>query len=341
MYNSSPRLIFWEATKCCNLNCKHCRAVPVKPGSVVPKEGELTFLEARNLIDQICEFERTPIFVISGGEPLYRNDIFDIILYAKNKQIQVAVATNGTLITDKVAKELLKSGTKRVSVSLDGAVQHTHDDFRSQKGAFNLTIKGLNYLRENGLSTQINFTVTKHNISEVKELLNLAKRYKVDAVHLFFMVPVGCGQVIPEDYKLTSEETENILIWIYDQSKKVPFYLKQTCAPQYYRLLKQKGERVPNYARGCLAGSGICFVSNTGELFPCGYLPVSVGNILKNSIKKLWDGSDVFGQIRTTHLLKGKCKVCKYRDVCMGCRARAYAETGDYMEEEPLCAYQQ
>lgn len=357
MVKCLPRLIFWETTKYCNLSCKHCRVMPVQK----PDKNELTFEEAKNLIGQICEFEprllrfakqsgwgEPPILVLSGGEPLYRGDIFDIIVYAKSKRITVALATNGTLITEKIAQKMKQSNVDRVSISLDGTKAETHDDFRGQKGSFAQAIDGFNEIKKKGISIQINFTVTKQNVEELDSLINLALNLGADAVHLFFLVPVGCGQTIPEKYKLTPEETENTLIWFYEKSKKVSLHLKATCAPQYQRIIRQRSSQDKScdydaqrsLARGCLASTGICFISNNGEVFPCGYLPVSAGNVRKSSLKEIWDNSGIFSQLRDTHLLRGKCGICEYREICTGCRARAYAKTGDYLEEEPECVYQ-
>lgn len=358
------RLMFWETTKACNLRCRHCRAVPEAERSRV----ELSTEEAFSLIDQIAEVSR-PVLILSGGEPLYRSDIFDIGAYGRSKGFRMALATNGTMIDDGLAARIRETGFSRVAVSLDGAVDSTHDAFRGIPGSHRKALAGLRALREAGLSIQINSTIARHNVAELPGLLDLALSLGADALHLFMLVPVGCGVSIADREMLPADEYERVLNWFYDRSKDVSIDLKATCAPHYFRIRaqrmmeeRQRGDRstpfvapgtrmkaAPDPAggrplsamtRGCLAGTAVCFVSNAGDIYPCGYLPVSAGNIRQQRFADIWAGSEVFGQLRNPAALGGKCGVCRYEGICGGCRARAFSEQGDYLAEEPFCTYE-
>jgi radical SAM protein with 4Fe4S-binding SPASM domain len=368
-----PRLVFWETTKKCNLNCQHCRAVPESELA----KGELTTEEAFAFFDSIKEFSN-PIIVLSGGEPLYRKDIFEIAEYGIKKGLRMSLATNGTLIDQAMAKRIADTGFARVSISFDGANAKTHDSFRAIQGSFDKATRGIKLLAENGVSTQINTTIAKHNFKELPDILKMAIELKVDALHTFLLVPVGCGVDIAEDQMVSSEEYEKILNWFYDESKKCDIDLKATCAPHYFRVRterileeKRSGIKPPPFiphgtqlkaghvdkvttpkdglsagahglsamTKGCLAATGICFVSNKGEVFPCGYLPVMAGDIRKTPFKEIWDNAPVFENLRKPALLKGKCGRCEYVHICEGCRARAYGVSGDYLDEEPFCVY--
>ena len=341
-----PRLIFWELTEGCNLKCIHCRA----SAQANRNEDELTTEEAYRVIDEIADFA-DPILVLTGGEPLYRPDFFEIAGYAVQKGLKVALATNGTLVDSDTAKRIKEIGIKRVSISLDGAVKQTHDGFRGLDGSFDRALTGAKYLQDIGVDVQFNTTISKHNVDEVEDILKLAIEKKAVALHLFMLVPVGCGVQIADSQMLPAEQYEQVLGWFYEQSKKVPLEIKATCAPHYYRIIRQKakehGERITfqthgmaAMTKGCLAGTGVFFISHKGKVQPCGYLPVEAGNIKKQPIQKIWEDSPVFTTLRNQAKLEGKCGVCEYQNVCSGCRARAYYETGNYMAEEPYCIYE-
>jgi AdoMet-dependent heme synthase len=358
------RLIFWETTKACNLECKHCRAVPVKGLGPL----DLTTPEAFALMEGIAEIAR-PVFILSGGEPLYRPDIFDIAKYGKALGFRMALATNGTLVDADIARRVEDAGISRVSVSLDGALEQTHDGFRGVSGAWKDAIRGIRTLRARGISVQINSTVARHNVNELPDLLNLALGLECDALHIFMLVPVGCGLELAESAMLPADEYERVLHWFYDRSKDVSIDLKATCAPHYFRVRAQRiveerqhgdrstpfvahgtrlkaapdpagGRPLSSMTRGCLAGTAVCFVSNQGEVFPCGYLPVSAGSVRQQPFREIWRGAEVFQNLRNPDALEGKCGVCRYHAICAGCRARAYAESGNYMTEEPYCNYE-
>ena len=386
-----PRLIFWEVTKGCNLRCIHCRATATELSSPT----DLPTSRALDIIDQIAAFSN-PILVLSGGEPLYRSDIFQLATYAKDKGLRVALATNGTLVTKEVARMIADSGVKRVSISLDGADALTHDTFRGIPGAFDAALHGFRNLKEVGMSVQINTTVARHNAHQLPQVLELAKTVGADALHTFLLVPVGCGVDIAAEQMVPPEEYERMLNWFYDQSLEGGIELKATCAPHYFRVVRQRrvadrhaaeaaakaaptssthpkigptdmlmpggtgislkpqgpppGHHTghpsghPNdmnaMTKGCLAGTGVCFISHEGEVFPCGYLPAIAGDLRREKFADIWANAKVFNELRDTDNLKGKCGCCEFRNVCMGCRARAFAATGDYLDEEPFCVYE-
>lgn len=362
-----PRLVFWEVTEGCNLHCIHCRAV----AAPVRNPEELSTEEALALIDEIASFAK-PILVLSGGEPLYRPDIFELAMHARDRGLPVALATNGTLVTPEVAHRVRDAGVRRVSISIDGANEDTHDEFRAIPGSFRRAVKGISNLRDVGVSVQINTTIARHNYKQASKIMDLALTLGVDALHLFMLVPVGCGVEIAEEQMISAQEYEELLNWFYDRSKEVPMELKATCAPHYFRIMRQraKDERAagitepsaPSHVsgrpgghpgghpggasgmnamtRGCLAGSGVCFVSHKGETYPCGYLPVSAGNVRRQPFKEIWETAPIFQELRDPNQLKGKCGRCQFRFICEGCRARAFASTGDYLQEEPCCVYE-
>lgn len=358
------RLMFWETTKACNLRCQHCRAVP--EAAIGP--DVLTTAESFRLMDQIADVTK-PVLILSGGEPLYRPDIFDLGAYGREKGFRMALATNGTLIDTAVARRIVDTGFSRVAISLDGALAETHDRFRGIPGAHAAAINGIRLLRDAGMSVQINSTVARHNVTELSAMLNVALSLGADALHLFMLVPVGCGVELAEREMLSAEEYERVLHWFYDSSKDVAIDLKATCAPHYFRIRAQRiveeraqgdrstpfiahgtalkaapdpagGRPLSTMTRGCLAGTAVCFVSHTGDVYPCGYLPVSAGNVRRETFGDIWRGAEVFRTLRNAHAYEGKCGVCRYQGICSGCRARAFAATGNYMNEEPYCTYQ-
>lgn len=342
------RLIFWELTARCNLRCVHCRA----EAQMEKQEDELETEKCFSIIDEICKFSN-PILILTGGEPLYRDDIFEIAAYATDKGLRVALATNGTLVDEAIAKQIKKSGIKRVAVSLDGSNAKTHDTFRMMQGSFESAFNGIKRLQKEGIEVQINTTIARHNENEVGDILDLALKNGVKALHIFMLVPVGCGVQIADSQMLDKQKYEDILSWFYDKTMELrgTLELKATCAPHFFRIMHKRAKDdgititpkthgMAAVTRGCLAGSGVMFISRKGIVQPCGYLPVQAGDVTKESVGKIWDSSEVFSNLRDTNLLKGKCGICEYKKVCEGCRARAYYEKGDYMEEEPYCIYE-
>ncbi|MBI9073799.1 MAG: heme b synthase [Desulfatibacillum sp.] len=339
-----PRLVAWEITRNCNLSCVHCRAAAEKG----PYPGELDTQACFTLLDGIAEVGQ-PIVILTGGEPLLRPDIFEVAKYGTDKGLKMVMAPNGTLVNDENAQKMADSGIGRISISLDGASADIHDKFRGVEGAFAASLKGIECAKRAGIDFQINTTITQQNLDQIEAIQQLAVDLGAVAHHIFLLVPTGRGKYIL-DQEISAEQYEATLNWFYDQRDKTPLQLKATCAPHYYRILRQRakedGEKVTfqthgldAVTRGCLAGTGFCFVSHTGIVQPCGFLAVECGDITKASFAEVWKNSAVFQNLRDFDKLKGKCGECHYRKVCGGCRARAFEATGDYMAPEPLCSY--
>ena len=343
--NDTLRLVAWETTRNCNLSCVHCRAAATNG----PYAGELDTNRAFALLDQIAEVGR-PIIILTGGEPLLRKDIFDIAKHGDDLGLRMVMAPNGTLITPQIAEKMAASGIRRISASIDGATKAFHDKFRGVDGAFDAAIRGIEYVKAAGIEFQINTTITKTNLDQIPRILELAEELGAAAHHIFLLVPTGRGKYIV-DQAIDADSYESTLNWFYDQREKTSLQLKATCAPHYYRILRQRARNegktisfeshgLDAVTRGCLAGTGFCFISHTGIVQPCGYTDVECGDITRDTFGHIWRNSPVFLKLRDFKQLEGKCGRCEYRAVCGGCRARAYEATGNYMAEEPLCAYQ-
>ena len=350
------RLLFWESTIRCNLSCAHCRRIE----SNEQAHTDMSTEQAKALIEQLAELGKgqpmMPVLVFSGGEPLCREDLFELIGFAKSLSITPALATNGTLIDQTIAGKIKESGIARVSVSLDGATAEVHNKLRQLEGSFESALEGIGRLRERDVPFQINITLPRHNAHQLQEVYDLAKSIGAVAVHVFMLVPVGCGQSLADTDMLSPEQCEQKMIDICKLDGLGELQLKVTCGPHYERVIRQQGlyksrmkaghsgGSVPGgghggASRGCLAGLGVLFVGHQGDVFPCGYLPVNCGNVLKDKLSDIWYGNKDLARMREGSELEGKCGVCGYRQVCGGCRARAYAATGNYMAEEPFCAY--
>ena len=345
MTTNQLRLVAWEVTRNCNLNCVHCRAA----ASRGPYSGELDTNRCLEVLDQIKKVGN-PIVILTGGEPLLREDVFQLARYGTDKGLRMVMATNGTLITEAVAERMKSSGIQRVSISLDGAAAEQHDRFRKVPGAFQGALGGIELLKKARIEFQINTTITRHNVGQAEEILRLAVRLGAEAHHIFLLVPTGRARDMIEQ-EIDALEYENLLHWFYSMRREVPIHLKATCAPHYYRVLRQeahkRGEKVDfatygldAVTRGCLGGASFCFVSHVGVVQPCGYLELNCGDLGKESFRDVWENSEVFRRLRDFSLYKGKCGRCEYVRSCGGCRARAYEATGDFLEEEPLCNYQ-
>ena len=341
------RLLFWESTIKCNLTCAHCRRIESDDFAY----KDMTTEQAKDMINQLAGLgKKQPmmsVLVFSGGEPLCREDLFELISYAKSQNLIPALATNGTLIDSEIAEKIKESGVMRVSVSLDGADAQMHNKLRCQEGSFEKAIEGINHLRENNVPFQINLTLTKHNAHQIKEVYNLAESLGAAALHIFILVPVGCGLSLEKTDMLTPIEYDQKMLEIYQLEKLGRLQVKVTCGPHYERIVKQQGD-LPNTnqghgrvakSRGCLAGIGVIFVGHKGDVFPCGYLPVKCGNILQDKLEDIWYNNMDLARMRDSNNLEGKCGLCGYRHMCGGCRGRAYAATGNYMAQEPFCAY--
>jgi heme b synthase len=339
------RLVAWETTRNCNLNCIHCRASADRG----PFAGELDTQSAFRLLDEIVAVG-SPIVILTGGEPLLRPDIFEIAHYGIQKGLRMVMAPNGTLITEKIAGQIAKAGIGRISISLDGSDKESHDRFRGVNGAFEGAVRGIAHARAAGIEFQINTTITKSNLSQIGDIQKLAVKLGAVAHHIFLLVPTGRGKYIV-DQEISAREYEETLNWFYDQRSQTSLQLKATCAPHYYRILRQRAKAegktvtfsthgLDAVTRGCLGGTGFCFISHRGIVQPCGFLDLNCGDVLQSSFSDIWYGSEIFQTLRNFDLLKGKCGKCEYKKVCGGCRARAFEATGDFMAQEPLCMYQ-
>jgi heme b synthase len=262
----------------------------------------------------------------------------------------MVMATNGTLITEETVQAMKASGIQRISISLDAPNAETHDAFRKVKGSFEGSLRGIEMAKKGGLEFQINTTITRSNLHLIAEILQLAVNLGAAAHHIFLLVPTGRGKDL-QDQEISALDYEKTLHWFYEQRDRVPLQLKATCAPHYYRILRQRakkeGKKITPKAygldamtRGCLGGISFCFISHVGQVQPCGYLELNCGNVREKSFKEIWETSPVFQNLRNTDGYQGKCGRCEFRKVCGGCRARAYESLGDYMAEEPYCIYE-
>jgi len=355
--NRILRLLFWETTIKCNLACAHCRRLESNEAVVT----DLSTPQGKDLIEQLAQLGQAqpmmPVLVFSGGEPLCRDDIFELIGYAKSLGITPALATNGTMINAAVAQKIVDSGIVRVAVSLDGATADVHNKLRKLDGAFEQAIEGIKQLHEKEIPFQINITLTKHNAEQLEDVYKLAGSLGAVAVHIFMLVPVGCGQNLAETDMLSPQQYEEKLLEICRLDGLGQLQVKVTCGPHYERVIREQGlyqsrikagqrtGSVPGRnnhstaSKGCLAGLGVLFVAHQGDVFPCGYLPVNCGNVLNQPLSDIWYNSKDLARMRDSSGLEGKCGICGYRQICGGCRGRAYAATGNYMAEEPFCAY--
>ncbi len=334
----APRVIAWESTRACNFSCVHCRAKAQKEAD--PKQ--LTTQEALNLVDQIAEFCK-PVFIISGGDPLRRHDIFEIASHASSLGLRVVMSPSGSNLTAETFGKMKAAGVKMISLSLDGSNSDVHDNFRQVSGAFDLTMRNMRLARQIGFPFRVNTTVTQHNLGDIFNIQKVAFDMGASEWDVFMLVPTGRGKIQME---ITPSQYEETLQSIYKVSLASPIPIKMTCAPQYTRVIAQQKEISPlnkgryGGARGCMAGNGFCFISHIGEVFGCGFFPVQAGNIKQQSLKEIYQKSQLFVELRNPESLKGKCGICEYKIMCGGCRARALSVNKDHFEEEPYCPYQ-
>jgi MoaA/NifB/PqqE/SkfB family radical SAM enzyme len=318
------RLLFWESTIKCNLSCAHCRRV--EDDDTV--DADLSTTQAKKLIDQLAELgwdqDFMPILVFSGGEPLCREDIFELVGYAASQDLKCALATNGTLIDPVVAKQIKANGVERVSISLDGATSDIHNKLRLQEGSFEAALNGIQCLNDCDIPFQINMTITRHNAHQLDNIFVLAEKLGAVAVHLFMLVPVGCGEEFAEEDMLSPEEYECLLEQVSQKEFGGRLEVKVTCGPHYERVVREQsktsdssqacaagghpGHKHGHVSKGCLAGSGVLFVGHSGDVFPCGYLPINCGNVLQIPLEQIWTGSTDLARMRDTHQLKDKSK---------------------------------
>jgi heme b synthase len=341
-----PKWLAWEITGRCNLNCIHCRS----SSTLGSDQGDFTLDEARALIDDITSFAH-PVIVLSGGEPLLREDVFDIASYGTAKGLRMALATNGTLVDDAVCARIKESGIRIVSLSLDGSTARIHDDFRKEPGAFDGVMRAAGFFRKHGIEFLINSSFTKRNQKDIANVYRLAKELGAVAWYMFMIVPMGRGEDLLAEL-ISKEDYDEILKWHFDMElQETEMLVRPTCAPHYYRIVQQEAEaRGIDFSRrnlkfgtggskGCIAAQSIAFIGSRGDVQPCSYFPKVAGNVREQRFRDIWENSPIFKDIRSFKDYKGRCGSCEYLGVCGGCRARAYAVSGDYMDEEPFCSY--
>lgn len=340
------RLVAWETTRRCNLSCLHCRAGAMDqhyPGEFSTAQGK-AFLDDLRTLGQ-------PVVILTGGEPLLRPDIFELAAHGHGLGLRMVMAVNGTLLSQAVASRLKEVGIQRLSISLDGPDAASHDRFRGQAGAFEGALAGMAAARAVGLDFQINTTVTRGNLPMIERLYDLAVQLGAVAHHIFLLVPTGRGRALTEEI-ISAQEYEDVLHWFADKKfGGAPLELKATCAPHFYRIIRQEAHArgiklsfeshgLDAVSKGCLGGQGFAFVSHVGQVQPCGYLELAAGQVSQEPFSKIWRESELFARLRDPDLLQGKCGACHYRRVCGGCRARAFEVSGDELAPEPLCLYQ-
>lgn len=322
-------IISWNTTRACNLSCVHCYR---DAGAVAA--GELTTAEGKKLLDEIAR-AGFKIMVFSGGEPLIRPDIGELIAHARQAGLRPVLGTNGTLITPAIAAGLKAAGAACAGISLDSRDREKHDKFRGYAGAWDETMRGIEACRGAGLPFQLHTTVMDWNEAEVTAITDLAVALGAVAHHIFFLVPTGRGRDIAAT-SLRTKQYETLLERILAKQAEVPIELKPTCAPQFMRIAREKG--IPmRFTKGCLAGTAYCVILPNGDVHPCPYLPLKAGNVREAPFDAIWRDSTLLGELRSQPL-KGGCGRCGYGDICGGCRARAYYYSGgDYLAEEPWC----
>ncbi len=332
----SPSVIAWETTRRCPLNCRHCR------GGAMDREyrGELSRAEAEAMlrsISSIC----APVLILTGGEPMSRPDIYDLAKFADSLGMRVVMAPCGPMLNSKSVRKIISSGIKAISISLDGADAKTHDSFRGTEGAFDSALNAIRCAREAGLPFQINTTVSKINADQLPDMLDLAVREGAETLDLFFLVPTGRGKTL-ETLALSPRESEKVLNWICEVSAAAPIHLKTTCAPQLARAMHENKVQIPlRLSPGCMAGNKFVFISHTGILQPCGFLEIDCGDLREYNMDfaKAYRDSEVFRKLRDPDGYLGKCGICEFRVTCGGCRARAYAFSGNFLGPAPDCRY--
>jgi radical SAM protein len=343
-FSEAPFLVIWEVTQACDLACLHCRA----SAQELRHPLELSTEEGFRLLSQVKEFG-DPLMVFTGGDPLKRPDLFELLERSVQLGLRTTVTPSATpLLTNEAIDRFQRCGVARMAVSLDGPDAASHDGFRRVAGSFDRAIGALAHAREIGLDTQVNTTVTRHNMRRLPEIAEKVAEAGAKLWSVFFLVVTGRAM---QNDDLTAEEYEEVFGYLYELSKSAPFDIKTTEAQHYRRYTAQRRKAEGASARpgpagiiqrqaGINDGKGFVFVSHTGEIFPSGFLPLSAGNVRMENIGNAYRDSLLFRRLRDTDQLNGKCGGCEYRNLCGGSRSRSYALTGDYMASDPRCVYQ-
>lgn len=342
-----PRLISWNLTYRCNLRCAHCYL----DAAADRDAAELSTDAAKGVIDQIADVS-SPILVLSGGEPLLRSDLLEIAVYGRSRGLRMALGTNGTLVDDAAARDLRRAGIEKAAISLDASGPGMHDRFRGVPGAWARAVEGILACRENGIGVQLHTTVTPENCYELETIIGLGEDLGIRDFQIFFLVPTGRGSGLKD---IAPQMYESLIRRILQKIASSDLSIRPTCAPQFMRIASQMGIRTDGWKKGCIAGQSYCRITPTGEVTPCPYLPLGLGNILDVPFRAIWFRSRVLQEMRDPDALQGRCGRCEYRSVCGGCRARAYGLTGgashacggtlpsgdgSYLAEDPWCPYE-
>lgn len=346
VYSEAPFLVYWELTRACDLACRHCRAEAISQRGA----DELTLEEIQGILKGIKGFgRRLPHLVLTGGDPLKRPDFYDILDYADRLELRLSVAPSGTpLLTREVFQIFRATGVESISLSLDGPNREKHDGFRGVPGCFERTIEAAREAREEGLGLQVNTLVTAETEQDLPAIYRLVGSLDPMRWSLFFLIPVGRGHGIRP---VSPERGEAIYHWLFELSRQAPFAVATTEAPHFRRVaLTRMKEQGLSWARiretpvgrgfGIRDGNGIMFISHTGDVYPSGFLPITAGNVRATPIAEIYRESEVFKRIRQTGNFKGRCGRCEFKEICGGSRARAFAASGDYLDEDPACSYQ-
>ena len=369
-FSQTPFVAIWETTRACDLSCRHCRAEAIPD----PLPGELSTKEGCQVLADLAEMG-TPIKVLSGGDPAKRPDLCELVSYGSGLGMRMATIPAATpLLTRELVGSLKDAGLAQMALSLDGPNAEVHDTFRQVPGAFDITVRGAQYARDVGMPFQINTTFSNHNLDYFGEMATIVGELGAVFWEVFFLVPMGRGKELGQ---MSAGQFESLFSKLAEYSKQVNFIVKITEAPHYRRYLveehrrgddpqgiDQKPQRHPGekHEKGTLpwhmrrdfgpggsiglapkgvnAGNGHLFVSYCGDIYPSGFLPLPCGNIRETSLQETYRTHPAFLELRDLDQLKGKCGICEYRNICGGSRARAFAMTGDYLAEEPFCAYE-
>ncbi|MEW5988782.1 MAG: radical SAM protein [Chloroflexota bacterium] len=347
VYGQAPRLVLWEATRCCDLVCVHCRVAPV----IHRHPLELHTQEAKALFRQLLRFEvnEPPRLVITGGDPIFRPDLVELVAYANHLGLHISVATSGTpsLTADYVTR-LKEAGLNSLELGLDGSTAASHDAFRGAAGSFQWTMEGLEAAQAADIPIQINTLVARQNLADLPRLYELAQVVGASRWALFFLVPIGWSQVLDE---ITAEQSEQFLASLWRLTSQTPLAVTATEAPHYFRIaydqMRAAGmsetailDTPLSRGFGTREGNGTIFVSHTGQVYPSGWLPLPAGNVRRESLVSLYRDSAFLQSLRNVDRLWGRCGRCPYKAICGGSRARAYAISGDPFASDDLCPYQ-
>jgi len=341
-FNISPFVVIWENTRACDLACVHCRA------AAQPKRNryELSTEEGFRLIDDIAELH-PKVFVLTGGDPLKREDTYDLIRYAREKGLEPSLTPSATpLLTEEAVVKMKAYGLGRMAVSLDASNAASHDSFRGVPGSFELTLRAIRTAAREGIPVQVNTTITRRTRNELPQMVQMLTELGITMWSVFFAVPTGRAK---QSDLVTAAEVEELFGFLYETSKNVPFSIRTTEAMHYRRFVLQQGGAMPlgvhpngapRAPRGVNEAKGFVFISHIGDVYPSGFLPLKAGNVRQQSLGDIYRTSDLFVALRNADNLHGKCGRCEYRDLCGGSRARAWSMTGDVFASDPLCAYQ-